>query len=211
MATDIKIERRYIKATDLRMIMPEADMQKSPMMQGMAALYNVKSEEMMTPKGVKFREIISPGFFTNALKNGDIRCLVNHESRLVLGRTTSGTLRLSETQSGLAYETDLPETSYSRDLQISIARGDITQNSFGFITAKDSWDIVNGEVIRTLIECKELKDVSPVTFPAYPETTVAMRSMDSWQQETNGAEADPTALISTMRKRLDLKAKLMEV
>ena len=206
MATEnTKIERRYFHALDVRMIASD-NPDKRPMMKGMAALFNNVSADLGG-----FKEQIAPGAFTNCLRGCDVRALWNHNADHVLGRTAAGTLRLKETDQGLLMECDMPDTTMGRDLQVSMDRGDIDQMSFGFTVAKDSWDEVNGECIRTLLEIDTLYDVSPVTFPAYPDTSVAVRSMDLWKKEANGAEADPTALISTMRKRLDLKAKLMEV
>jgi len=79
-----------------------------------------------------FREIIHKGAFDDAIANSDVRCLINHEANLILGRNTSGTLRLSITDTGLGYECDLPDTTYARDLTVSLDRGDISQSSFAF-------------------------------------------------------------------------------
>jgi uncharacterized protein len=105
-----------------------------------------------------------------------LRALLNHDSNFVLGRSKNGTLRLWEDERGLAIEIDPPATRWANDLLVSIGRGDIDQMSFGFTTAEDRWESIDGETRRTILRMDELFDVSPVTFPAYPETDVALRT-----------------------------------
>lgn len=199
------IERRYIAVQEFRMV-KEPD--KMPMMVGMAALFNTLSEDLGG-----FREQIAPGAFEKSLKNSDVRCLWNHDSNHVLGRTASGTLRIKETKQGLQIENDMPDTMCARDLGVSMERGDVNQMSFGFCTIKDNWEQMDGETIRTLIEV-ELFDVSPVTFPAYPDTQVAMRSLDIWKQTADPLNSeekddiDPSVKVGLIRKRLELKLKI---
>lgn len=137
---------------------------------GYAAVFNVYSQ----PLG-GFREIIRPGAFRNAL-DSDVRALWNHDPNYVLGRTKNGTLRLTEDERGLAVEIDPPDTSWARDALESIRRGDVDQMSFGFRAVRERWRAEKGENVRELLEV-ELFDVSPVTFPAYQETTVQVRSL----------------------------------
>jgi HK97 family phage prohead protease len=126
-----------------------------------------------------FRERIRAGAFRNAIEaKQDVRLLINHDSNLILGRTISGTVTLREDETGLYVEADLPDTSYARDLTVSMRRGDISQMSFGFITRADEWnekDPETGLPIRELVAA-DLFDVSPVTYPAYPATTAEVRS-----------------------------------
>jgi HK97 family phage prohead protease len=124
-----------------------------------------------------FREQIDPQAFTACLaSNVDCRALWNHDPNHVLGRTTSGTLRLSVDSIGLKYEIDPPATQLAKDLLVSIERGDVNQASFGFRTLDDSWrEDANGQIIRTVLEAT-LFDVSPVTFPAYPDATSGVRA-----------------------------------
>ena len=125
-----------------------------------------------------FREKIDPGAFTKSLKTADVRALFNHNPNFVLGRTKSGTLSLEEDNRGLAVSISPPDTSYARDLRASMKRGDIDQMSFAFETVVDKWDESTNPPTRTLMEVK-LLDVSPVTFPAYPQTNVKARAMGS--------------------------------
>ena len=77
------------------------------------------------------------------------------------------------------YRVRPPETQWALDLMASIKRGDVDQSSFGFQTVRDEWqyDRESKETTRTLLEVK-LFDVSPVTFPAYPQTSVSARVLD---------------------------------
>lgn len=121
----------------------------------------------------EFRERIAPGAFTRSLAEGrDILALSDHDPAKVLGRTKSGTLHLEEGPDGLRFRLQLPETTIGNDLRALAQRGDLGGVSFGFRAIRDSWE---GEV-RTLHEV-ELHEVSIVqSFPAYPDTTVALRS-----------------------------------
>src|SRR5262245_46107276 len=99
----------------------------SPKINGHAAVFGVEADIA----GL-FWERIEPGAFTKAIGRDDVRALWNHNPDYVLGRNTSGTLRLSEDEKGLAVEIDPPDTQWARDLAISIRRGDVSQMSFGF-------------------------------------------------------------------------------
>ncbi len=121
----------------------------------------------------EFRERIARGAFTRTLSESrDILALSDHDPAKVLGRTKSGTLQLEETVHGLQFRLQLPDTTAGRDLQTLAERGDLGGVSFGFRAIKDSWE---GE-LRTLHEV-ELHEISIVqSWPAYPDTTVALRS-----------------------------------
>lgn len=150
-----------------------------PKFAGYAAVFNSWSEDLGG-----FREKIKKGAFKRALKNSDVRALYNHDQNYVLGRTTSNTLRLKEDGKGLYMENDPPNTSWAKDLQESVNRGDINQMSFGFTVADDSWkEDKNGYVERTINEIDRLFDVSIVAFPAYPDTQVALRNLEKAKAE----------------------------
>lgn len=148
---------------------------------GYAAKFNSRSQDLGG-----FVETIQPGFFDGCL-TGDTRALINHDPNQVLGRTTSGTMKLSVDSVGLRYEIDPPDTSYAHDLQVSMKRGDINQSSFAFNVDQENndgdkfeYDDEGGVYVRTLLKCKRLFDVSPVTYPAYTntESVVSQRSLD---------------------------------
>jgi HK97 family phage prohead protease len=169
-----KLERRCLPITELRAIKSDDGIK----FEGYAAVFNKLSEDLHG-----FREKIKPGAFKIALKNSDTRALFNHDSNFVLGRKSAGTLKLKEDKKGLYTEIDPPDTQWARDLAQSIERGDINQMSFGFMLEEDKWEETKNGIIRTLVKVKELADISPVTFPAYPDTTVALRSKDKWDEE----------------------------
>jgi HK97 family phage prohead protease len=148
---------------------------KPAKLRGHAAVFNAVSEDLGG-----FREQIMPGAFADAIKTDDVRALFNHDPNFVLGRNRSNTLVLSEDARGLAIEIDMPDTQMVRDLVLApIERGDVSQMSFGFSVKPGGQDWAKddeGRVIRTLKKLR-LFDVSPVTFPAYPQTDVAVREL----------------------------------
>jgi HK97 family phage prohead protease len=138
---------------------------------GIAAPFNSKSVDM------GFIEIIKPGAFTRTLKdNPDVLMLRDHKQELLLGRTKSGTLTLRETSKGLEFECQLPNNSDGDNLAVSLKRGDIDSCSFGFNVMSDSWADVDGQLVRTLLDI-DLFECSVVSFPAYPDSTAALRSL----------------------------------
>ena len=111
-----------------------------------------------------------------------MRALIDHNPSLILGRTVSGTLRLESDAIGLKVTIDPPDTQYAADLMAVMARGDVSQMSFAFTTSEDAWDLVDGQRVRSLLAV-ELHDVSVVTYPAYPDTTVAVRSLSIYTRD----------------------------
>lgn len=164
--------------------------ENSPKIVGYAAKYNAWSVDLGG-----FREIIRPGAFKRAVsEEQDVRALVDHDSSMILGRTKSGTLRMSEDAVGLRVEIDPPDTSIAKDVMESIRRGDIDGMSFGFVTRKDEWrNGKGGEMQRELIDV-DLFDVSVVTYPAYPDTSVAMRSLEVYRK-TPSKDRDRLSLL----------------
>ena len=152
-----------------------------PKITGYAAVFDKWSADLGG-----FKERIRTGAFKKAIGKSDVRGLFNHDSNFVLGRQSNNTLTIKEDKNGLWMEIDPPDTQIIRDLVLApIKRGDITQQSFAFVVAQngDEWKNLNGEkpdepATRTITEVDELFDVSPVTYPAYPDTSVALRSMD---------------------------------
>ena len=139
--------------------------------EGYAALFDVLSVPLWG-----FRERIHRGAFSKTIKEADIRALWNHNPDYVLGRRKADTLRLAEDRDGLRFEIFPPPSQWARDFMVSIERGDVDQMSFSFNAIRESWSTENGETVRTLEEVA-LSDISPVTFPAYPQTVVGLRSV----------------------------------
>jgi HK97 family phage prohead protease len=163
--------------------------------------------------GAVFRERIEPGAFDQTL-GADVRALVNHDPNLILGRTLSGTLRLSSDDHGLRYEVDPPQTSYASDLLESVRRGDVTQSSFAFRVIADEWEPAerSGELPLRRIQQVELFDVSPVTYPAYTQTSVSARASDMAQALAAPPEAPPAVDANGVieREHLRLRVRLQE-
>jgi HK97 family phage major capsid protein len=134
--------------------------------QGYAAVYGALSEDLGG-----FREKIAPGAFADVL-DADVRALLNHDPDQLLGRTKSGTLRLAEDPRGLRFELDLPDSPIGENVRAAVARQDLSGASFRFLVGSESWD---GDV-RTVETVAELHDVTLATHPAYPETSVALRT-----------------------------------
>ena len=157
---------------------------------GYAAKFNSRSENLGS-EGYQFYEIILPGAFDGVLLD-DVRALLNHESSAILARSKNGigSLSLGVDATGLWYEFEAPDTQVGRDLMTSLKRGDIDQSSFSFTVSRDgeSWEssqngdgpIVN---VRTISKVSRLYDVSPVTYPAYPDATVALRSLEQFRNQ----------------------------
>lgn len=142
---------------------------------GYAAVFDKPSENLGG-----FVERIKPGAFTNTLgeKKSDPRLLWDHNTQYVLGRRSAGTLTLTEDAKGLAFEAVLPDTSYARDLRVLMERGDVREMSFGFWVLRDEWfDIDKPTAKRDLLEVR-LIEISIVSFPAYPQTSVKLRALN---------------------------------
>jgi HK97 family phage prohead protease len=152
-----------------------------PGLRGYAAVYNRLSVPL---GGGMFRERIAPGAFSSILaKSPDVRALIDHDPSKILGRTASGTLQLRNiSQKGLMVDIpEMPDRSDARDLLVSIKRGDVSQMSFAFGDVQDTWGeeaTPDGKLtlVRTIHEFGQLLDVSAVTFPAYPDTELGLRS-----------------------------------
>lgn len=213
--SDKNVERRIYPLTDIEIRRVDGEL---PKLVGYAAVFDSLSEDLGG-----FREKIAPGTFKKSIRRHDIRALWNHDPNFVLGRRKSKTLKLKEDEHGLKMTVTPPDTQWARDLLTTIERGDVDQMSFGFRTIVDEWEEKKNESIRTLKEV-ELVDVSPVTYPAYTDTTIALRSLEEWreiqepeptketlevEQETDEGETSKATALA--RKRLlDLRLRNME-
>lgn len=139
--------------------------------EGYFAVFNQRTE--LWPG---FYEEIAPGAFDGSLKNNDIRCLFNHNSDIVLGRTVAGTLILKEDAHGLWGSVRInQDDKQALDIYARVARGDISGCSFGFYPIKEEYtELESGDVLCRVIEV-DLSEVSICTFPAYPQTEVQAR------------------------------------
>lgn len=156
---------------------------KPPVITGYAAVFYDPADA-----GTEYRlwddtvERILPGCFDRAMREDDCRALFNHQDGAVLGRTTSGTLKLSVDKKGLRYEIEPPDTQTARELVELIRRGDVTGSSFSFLPKSTTWSRVDDTYV---IERKDvtLFDVGPVTFPAYASTEAGVRAAHADQAD----------------------------
>lgn len=190
------LERRTVVAKVELRAKEDGEGRKVKTLTGMAAVYGKRSEDL----GGFFEEI-APGAFDASLEAGDnVMARGEHDSRMLLGTTENGTLRLRSTDDGLEYEVDLPDTSAGRDIGVLVERGDVRKSSFAFWTLRDRWeDLEDGSILRTLLEVK-LVDVAPVAQPAYSQTSVSARALD--QAKTMKTPAPPDLELERMRMRL---------
>lgn len=156
-----------------------------------------------------FIESVAPGAFRRAIAEDDVRALFNHDPNIVLGRNRAqpaSTLRLAEDEVGLAIEIDPPDTQMARDLMVSIERGDISQMSIGFRALKQEWDESGDLLKRKLLEV-ELFDVSPVTFPAFTQTDVSVRSVVPYDISARRGWVKPAGGLTTVNAGFIVRGK----
>jgi HK97 family phage prohead protease len=182
-----KIERRTFTIKNVEARQAEDGTMR---LSGYAAVFNDDSVPL------PFIERIAPGAFRKTLtETPDVRLLINHEG-LPLARTKNGTLRLKEDEAGLYMDADLPDTQAARDLYTLVERGDVDQMSFAFRVIRQKWNDMRTE--RTLTELSLADgDVSVVTYPAYPTTTVEAREhlQEAIQAVKEGREISGESLL----------------
>lgn len=213
--TSESMERRFVTA-ELRASKRDDD---RPVIEGIAAVYDQETEIAF------WREKIRAGAFTRVLgEKPDTVAALNHDWNIVLGRTLAGTLRLEDSADGLHYSVDInPDDPEAMSVYAKVKRGDIRQSSFAFTVNKEEWSYPEDKslpALRTIIEIGELFDVSPVTFPAYPTTSVSARSKaeeisqareEAGRQEPAGDQKAEQQRVQErlkmLKRRLDLEEK----
>ena len=174
---DEKAERRYILSpiSFLEIETNGAKAEDENTIVGYAAKFNRDSQDFGG-----WIERIAPGFFDGLLDDSDTIAAFNHSQNLIFGRNKVN-LTLSVDDIGLMYKVVMPDTTTGQDVKKLVRAGIILKSSFAFTTAEESFtkgDPANGiPHIRTLLKGEKLYDVSPVTMPAYEDTSVAARSM----------------------------------
>ena len=134
-------------------------------------------------------ESVAKGAFSRTL-SGDIRALINHDTTLVLGRTSAHTLELREDEHGLWGKVSInPNDTDAMNLYERVKRGDVDCCSFGFEIVKEDSEVRNDGSIHWTIEDVNLYEVSACTFPAYQETNIAARSADKAEIKKRELEA----------------------
>lgn len=121
-------------------------------------------------------ESIAPGAFDESIHD-DVRALFNHNTDLILGRTTNGTLELRQDDHGLWGRIKVnPNDTDAVNAYERIARGDVTGCSFGFDIESETRTVSeDGSVHYTINKVSPLYEVSPCVFPAYEATHIDAR------------------------------------
>ena len=199
------IERRFVTA-DVEPIALEERSGLQPKIRGLAAVYGMRSRDLGG-----FVDVIEPGAFDHLIDRRrstaaeDVVALWNHDGSQLLGRTSAGTLSLWSDARGLWYEVDpIPNTTLGRDLVEHLKLGNIRGSSFAFTVDEQDQGYsrdADGTTVRTIRKVSGLYDVSPVTTPAYPDTTAAVRSFQQWQAAQVVPVPTPIPLDSTLAHR----------
>lgn len=159
-----------------------------------------------------FREVIARGAFADSLKVNPVRCLRDHAPEMLLGRTESSTLTVSEDTIGLRFSVNLPKgVSYADDLAILLARGDAFENSFAFsVDGPDgeTWtETADGAILRTLKRCILFEGSILTGNPAaYPNTSVDLRACPvqlRLRLKNEGVNEDDPSVGKNKKKRSD--------
>lgn len=147
--------------------------------EGYALKFNTESRNLGG-----FIETITPEAL-EGVDLSDVRCFLDHDSSKLLGRTSSGTLKLNVDETGLYFRCILPNTSVGRDAMELVTRGDLNQCSFGFTVEQDKWAKGNDIMMRSINKIGNLFEISLVSIPAYDDTDVrvAQRSMENATNE----------------------------
>jgi HK97 family phage prohead protease len=196
---DNNMERRFAELT-----LRAAGDGNRPVIEGEAAVFDTE-----TTIGSWFREVIRPGAFRAVLSESpDVIGAFNHDWSFVLGRTSSGTMKLEETKTGLRYVIDVnPNDSQAMSVYEKVKRGDVTQSSFAFTVKEDRWnDPKEGEELklREITQVGKLFDVGPVPFAAYPEASAQARSKSEMflqQRSAQAASGDAEGLKASQKVR----------
>lgn len=154
--------------------------------------------------GGMWTEVILPGAFTDTLRSGqDVLALYSHELERLLGRKSAGTLRVSEDDKGLVVDIDLPDTTDGRDVGVLVQRGDLKGMSFGFDVTKQEWDETVTPPRRTIIAVN-LYEVTVTADPAYEDTEIGMRSLESARRDRRSKNFDAAARRVARKISVDL-------
>lgn len=183
---------------------------------GRAIVYNRLSEDLGG-----FREMFAPGSLADSLAVQEVASFWQHDPAYVLGRTSNNTLHLEDGDEGLDFVVEPPDTTWARDAMVSVERGDVHQMSFGWSPEPDGdeWRMLDGEVLRIVRRAK-LYEISPVTMPAYPQTSVelqkraaelrAQTTADGGQRTGEEPGTGERALLADLERRR-MKIAILEV
>lgn len=168
---------------------------------GYAAVFNSESADFGG-----WREVLRPGCFSRSLTElPDVRALYQHNVAQVLGRRGANTLAVREDDHGLHVEVELIDTQFNRDVLANVRSGNLDAMSFGMVVKKYEWDIdeERGYDLRVLSDV-DLFEVSVVTWPAYEETEVAARSLQTFKEQRSAKPMTPFRLLRLRQARLKI-------
>ena len=149
--------------------------------------------------GMGMSESIAPGAFSETLA-GDIRALVNHDTTLVLGRTSAHTLEVRQDEHGLWGKVRInPNDQDAMNLYARVQRGDVNQCSIGFDILEEETEFRDNGEIHWTIKNVKLWEVSACTFPAYEETAISARAKDKEELEKRKTEAWKASMRSRLK------------
>ena len=188
------MEQRFLRMHDIQ---TREDGSSSPQIEGYFAVFGDIYE--VWPGAT---ESIAPGAFTDSISQ-DVRALYNHNSDLVLGRSSAGTLQLKEDSHGLWGSIRINrDDSDAMNVYQRIKRGDITGCSFGFDIEKESRDVhSDGTVHYTIEKVNPLYEISPCVFPAYDATKVSARGKDIEQIRKRKLQAWRDQMVERLKKK----------
>lgn len=168
---------------------------------GYAAVFNSESADFGG-----WKEVLRAGCFKRSLTEmPDVRALYQHNPAQVLGRCGANTLIVREDDHGLQIEIELIDTQFNRDVLANVRSGNIDAMSFGMVAKKYEWDVneERGYDLRILTDV-DLFEVSVVTWPAYEETEVAARSLQTFKEQRSSNKTTPFRLLRLRQARLKI-------
>lgn len=151
------------------------------------------NEETELWKGV-YEEVL-PQAVVDSLEKNDIRCLFNHDTSIVLGRKGNNTLELKSDAIGLFGKVKINQKDkQAMDILARIERGDINACSFGFNIIEEEVQNRDDGTVKFILKEIDLHEISPVTFPAYPTTSIQARKQDVEQHKKRQLDIKKTKL-----------------
>ena len=163
-------------------------------LEGVGIVFGTRSE----PLG-GFVEVIDPEVTIDT--PGDLVATFNHDTGALLGRASSGTLQTSRDAEGYRYRVEIPDTTAGRDLRELVKRRDVRGSSFTFDVPDggDTWERKAGGIALRTVKALNLHEIGPVVFPAYPETSVAIRALKRFEP---AADERPRLALRRREQRL---------
>lgn len=173
---------------------------------GYAAVFNSESADFGG-----WKEVLRPGCFKRSLvEMPDVRALYQHNPAQVLGRRGANTLTVREDDHGLYVEIELIDTQFNKDVLANVRSGNIDAMSFGMVAKKYEWHMEDddegeerGYDLRVLTDV-DLFEVSVVTWPAYEETEIAARSLQTFKEQRSAKQTTPFRLLRLRQARLKI-------